>query len=1312
MKIMRILNYIYYTFLFLIINSLAFSQQKLVISEYMNISGNADGEWTEILITDNNVNLSGFKIRDNSDTESWRPAATFKSIPLWSNLHIGTIIVLNHRNSGTKLDVNPLDGYIELSLDNTEYFDLETDWMTGSMSINQSHDLVQIIDPAGNNLFCFGHSSQSGTPWTDFQAISTGWKLMYNGSLASASSVRVFPGNDLAGYNLGFDALKTNTVANKDYSKGMANKREAKDPDNTSNYSLWQSLREPVWDNPQATEIKFAGFNASILWTPVSWSLNADEGYMIVRVPESEINSMKLPVDGKIYNIGDHIEGGSGVVVGYKISFGNLLPFIDTTFVKAECGKSYVYYIFAYRYDADDQLKDNEYYGRGRAYNQTHYVKTLPLMKPLPAKPIITSNSGSHQFCEGEEIILKIQGAYTADVTFQWYKDGNKMPNSNSSSITITEAGQYTVGAKNIMSGCEELSEIFSVEILPVPVAKLYLVTQSGNIEITKDTTFYVCKDEDPSFNYPKLQLSGGSVLEWYFDDNLKTEEINEQFTVAAQKGKYFGKVKNGSCFDITPNVSIEYINYKLEISPQPLILDADVAKTGTITLTNNSNIDIVITEPAKFKITNPDFTFIDLQFPIIIPKGKTFEVKVEYNYSGKNVNDAYIQIVLECFTTYKADLRGGKTIPGEAKLSASPSSFDIGSIYQCSADTVVHKIKLESYGTIPAKIQVPPTTLDVKFTTTLPTEIINGESIEFGFTLQNKSEGKHTDTIQIVYATDQNSTKFDTLKIPINYEIVIPSLEFNKDNLVSIATCSDTAFYSFEVTNQNSLPVNINQNFTNTKVQITDLLPIKIDANSTKTIEIRAVSKADDNINEILHLEECSAYSEITFNLKKSNINVAVENNEIDLGTIPLCDNASTNFAINKLNVQGGSVKVKSIQAEEFILDIVVGESISSNKEVKVFYVGNKEGNIEEEITIIFEPCDYEVKFTAKANAIPPSFNLSKSEITRTDAKKDVEINETITITNNSPYQVKYSIYNTLPIISFQTSSFSLNPNLSDDFNIIIKPDSDDKEYYDTLTIVSEPCADTIARIPVHIKTSNNYASGTIKIDLPQAISGDVGETIIIPVKHTTNFDISKADISKLTYYFSYNGKQIYPQDAGLNSSSSFAYTMIFTEESINSATLQSLFTNQPPNQQAIDFNLTFLMLQTNEIVNNLKLDSVNVESKGKISVETDSTIINTNVDCDLTNRNIFIDNSSFSPIIEYKDNQINIEFNTAIDGKVDINLYNNSGELVQNNNFGSVNYGTYQTQLDVSKLISGVYFIEVKTPMGTFTKKIIIVR
>ena len=1309
MKIMKILNYI---FLFLIINSLAFSQQKLVISEYMNQSGAPDGEWTEILITDNNVNLSGFQIRDNSDTSSWRPIAIFKNIPLWSNLHIGTIIVLNHRSSGTKLDVNPLDGYIEVSLDNTDYFDLEPTWIDGSMSINQSHDLVQINDLTGNNIYCLGHSTQSGTPWTDFLAISTGWKMMYNGSLSNSYSLRVFPGNDLTDYNLGFDAGKTNTVANNSSSKGMANKRDASDPDNSSNYTLWQSLREPVWNNPQATEIKFAGFDASILWSPVSWTTNSDEGYMIVRVPSSQTSLMKLPVDGKIYKVGEFVEGGSGVVVGHKINFGNILPFIDTTFVNAECGKSYIYYIFAYRYDADDQGKDNEYYGRGRAYNQTNYVITPALMKPLPAKPVIASNSGLHQFCEGEEIILNIQGSYTADVTFEWYKDGNKISGATSASIKITEAGQYTAGVKNITSGCEELSDIFSVEILPVPTARLYLVTQTGNVVITEDTTFYVCKDEDPSFNYPKLQLAGGSVLEWYFDDRLKTEEINEQITVANQKGIYYGKVKNGNCTDKTPNVSIQYIDYKLGISPQPLILDADNSKTGTITLTNNSNIDIVITDPAKFKITNPDFAFVNLQFPIIIPKGKSIDVQVEYSYSGKNVNDAYILIVLECFTTYKADLRGGKITPGEAKLSASPNSFDIGSIYQCSSDTIMPKIKLESYGTIPAKIQVSPTTLDIQFTTTLPTEIINGESIEFAFTLQNKNEGKHTDTIKIIYATDQNSTKFDTIKVPINYEIVIPSLVFTKDNLVPIATCSDTAFYSLEVTNENTLPVTINDNFINPKVQITDALPITIEANQTKTIEIRAISDIDEIIAETLSYQECSASSDINFNLQKSNIKVAIENPDIDLGIIPFCDNSSTNYTTNKLKVSGGSVKVKSIQSENFILDIAEGEYINSDKDVKVYYTGTKAGEIEEEISIIFEPCDYEVKFTVKANAIPPSFNLSKSEIIRTDAQKDVELNETITITNNSPYQVKYSIYNTLPIITSQISSFSLDPNLSDDFNIIIKPDNEDTEYFDTLTIVSEPCADTIARIPVYIKTINNYAGGIIKIDMPQTKSGDVGKTIIIPIKHSVNFDISKADISKLTYFFSYNGKQIYPQGAELNSISSFAYTMIFTEESINSATLQSLFTDQPPNQQAIDFNLTFLMLQTNEIVNNLKLDSVKVESKGKISVETDSTIINTNVDCDLTNRNIFIDNSSFSPIIELNENKISIEFNTAIGGDVAINLYSNSGELVQNNNFGSVNYGTYQTQIDVSKLISGVYFIEVKTPMGTFTKKIIIVR
>jgi hypothetical protein len=79
------------------------SSQTVFISEYYNAVSPAY-EWTELIVVADNVTLSGYVLRDNVANfgmpNKWEGGVKFNDNALWRNLRSGTVIVINHRNSG------------------------------------------------------------------------------------------------------------------------------------------------------------------------------------------------------------------------------------------------------------------------------------------------------------------------------------------------------------------------------------------------------------------------------------------------------------------------------------------------------------------------------------------------------------------------------------------------------------------------------------------------------------------------------------------------------------------------------------------------------------------------------------------------------------------------------------------------------------------------------------------------------------------------------------------------------------------------------------------------------------------------------------------------------------------------------------------------------------------------------------------------------------------------------------------------------------------------------------------------------------
>jgi hypothetical protein len=497
--------------------------------------------------------------------------------------------------------------------------------------------------------------------------------------------------------------------------------------------------------------------------------------------------------------------------------------------------------------------------------------------------------------------------------------------------------------------------------------------------------------------------------------------------------------------------------------------------------------------------------------------------------------------------------------------------------------------------------------------------------------------------------------------------------------------------------------------------------LPILINPGHTEKLILRAISSINTTLNDNLELEPCNILQGIKFNIQKSNITVAAKDNNIDFGIIPLCTTQGNYETEGELIVTGGSISIKSIEnVGDFTADFSIDEIISGNHKFKIRYSGNQPGKVNGKIKITFDPCLYEVEFNITAENITPSVTLNPDNLIDYGVvKTSLNSSQNLTITNNAPFEVELNF-------AFSNPKFSLNPAnqnpikfksleskiiLIDFFSITEGIEEDG-----IVELLLTPC-DIKYSLNLKAITSNSTVSGILEVQMPDKISGKIGETVKLPIRVTPQeFELKEAKINKATYFFRYNGIQIYPNNAKSLNPAGWAIgsSVVLTENSLNSSTLVLNFNDlpNPLGNQWLDINLELLLLQSQIRNDMIYLDSIVFESAGKLIAKIDSTEIEILDNCELQNRNITFDNLNQVPKVNQKGDKLYIEFYTIADGDVSIKLVGVNGEVIHSKDYNDVKHGNYSTNFDISNLQSGVYFIEVRTPTGVFTQKVLILK
>ncbi len=345
-------------------------QTKVLINGYLNANLPIN-EWTELIVTGDNLDMRNYKIRDNNSTQTgWQSEQIFNNIPFWQHIRKGTVIMLYHRPNFHTLDIDPTDGYLQLDLFDAAYFNGGD--VSNTMNLAGPGDIVEILTPTFGHIHGVGHKTPQGAQWT----LMPTPKLNYEGGTVDGDAIYVCPGANIEDFDGPSSTTKT-AKSSVSITFGLPNACAG-----STNETFWKSLRQPYF-TPQTSVfssiVSGAPGSVTFSWLPATDTYPADNitGYIILRNTSNSF--LAPPSDGTSYLLGATI-GGATVVA--NIAGSGTTTFTDNTVMN---GNTYYYRVYAYRFN-DDNFNGNSYnVARGRAYNENDFVSVnWPGTNPLP----------------------------------------------------------------------------------------------------------------------------------------------------------------------------------------------------------------------------------------------------------------------------------------------------------------------------------------------------------------------------------------------------------------------------------------------------------------------------------------------------------------------------------------------------------------------------------------------------------------------------------------------------------------------------------------------------------------------------------------------------------------------------------------------------------------------------------------------------------------------------------------------------------------------------------------------------------------
>lgn len=1309
--------------------------QEILVSEYI-YSGPPTSEWTELIVVEDKPDLRGFTIRDNSSNENWVGGARFKDLPFWQNIRRGTIIVMRH--GGSAVDWNPDDGYLELSKEYSPLFEMYMDteeamWQDQAMNINMTHDMIQVRDASDDHVHVLAHMAGPSNLWNTIPNNKIGW----TSTLSTGQMVCVDPGANLEDYKAGLTSQKTSSSLQS--TLGRPNNK-------TANSDYWRSLRQPNWTNPQITNATLVNNkrHVKLTWNAAS-SISSDiEGYLIVRVEGS--NMSFRPVDGKIYTDNEVI--GNATIAGHVTDLTNTEFTDEFNGGSMPCGEEISYMVFPYRFNATDNPNqaswdDDPVNARGRSYNETEFARTnSPVKKELPPDIQISSAGNQTVFCANETGLLTAGLVDETKYNYRWEKVGDAGFSKSGTELVVSESGSYKLVLIDKESGCESESNIIMLEFIDSAEAFVTKISDV-NVNLERDTIINLCGDGSIKLLGLALPISGENSFEWLRDGNPTGNTGSEIEVTSANAGEYRLMVtRKGVCPDTSYAVIVNFAEIDFTIAPAQLDFDADASPQQDITITNNSEQQLIL-QAGDISITEddmiPNATFsvvapvIDKDNPLVIPAGGNQLITIEFTMTKFGEETATLTINNPCGESQSAGLRGFRQNTGQRLVEVIPDSIDFGTLLKGCDDSNDSTFTIFVSGDrdiLADTVIFNPNIVGINksFPAFFFKNPDDDKDNQVRFTLRTNLTGQLTDTIRIPF-NYLGETEKDTIKVIVTGNVIVPGVIFEPDSLdyTGRAACSATIDTFLTITNDDDYEYEIINQPVNPRLSIPGL-PIKLERNSKMTIPVRITIGDGSQFQTQIGYGPCAQSSPpIVVIPPKAELQVftpdsITETRNKCLQPGPAIFNVP--FEATPEAAYIGEI-IDDFDLPEIGLQINEGDIIEGETRFLLEIQETPEAAVLiDSIKFYIEPChDLRTIYVVFEWTEPKRLEVSETEFDFGTEPILTYDTRTFTVTNENPF-VPITIENVsvpapFTLISHQPADFSIQIDAdggTEQFEIAYPRDVAG-DFLDTLRVqVSEPCQ--YERKIALRGSAVDTTSMKVTISLPaNTVYGEIdGSDIRFPIiVEADKLNFATEEIN-MKAYLRHNPSVVKFDDVEQGSS-------------LESGTLTSAnIIEDTPGEVIVDsyFNsgglangewliLTGPALLGNTDRTDVVLDSVVFLPKRNLQIETgESGAIEVTGECDLQSRFLEV-NGDVSLYLEGSNPVTSPEvlvFSTVSEEITTLSLLNAEGVVVRELINQSLKPGEHRARLDISRISSGMYYAILRTGTVTRTLKISVVK
>jgi hypothetical protein len=1254
--------------------------QEVVVSEYMNATG-PDLEWTELFVVQDNLNMVGWIVHDNNGTQTARQGGVrLKDVPLWRNVRAGTIIVIWHRVMGNPrgTDDDPSDGFLELNLTNTAYFELVkfVEAPNNEMNIAESGDFIQILRADSSHVHGLGHFARPGGPYF-VDAPSP--KVNADTSLLGSNRTAAVVGRTLLAYNAGVS--KDSTAVIPIGTLGLPNElsfAQALTRRNV-NHFLWRETREPRFSQPPTiTLISQDARTQTIEWTPVVDPHPADEvtGVMILRDERHFAGFDPSSIrDGATFTVGQTI-GTARVVAMQSTKLGS--RFTDREGLA--CGGEYSYRIYAYRYAPDHRLtlaQTADTTARGRQWQTDQWAQSAIIRKPLPAKP--TLRSATTSICPGDTVSI-ISDARDAQLYF-WTVDGQPVTVTGTTRITVTQPGTYQLRIV-AEGGCEALSDPLRIDARP---AGTVAVSPSGSFTICRgDSVVLTATTAAPSYVWT---LNGTTIA------GATTGTL-----VARQDGNYQVRVVSGQgCPAVSSVISVRVLDPQFRFEP-PLLDFGDLGacesgRTAQTEVVNTGTTPITLTTsifPNGFTLVSP------AAGSVTVPPGGRHPVVVLFSPTGTGLFSGTATVNGQpCGARSTFTVRGQRT---QAVASVNVAQVDFGEFISCASNDGVREERtftIRNEGTEALTLQIPNVLPPFYLLPIANRTVQPGSSVDVVVQYRplSPAERNRGENQTISFPFVAGGCR-DTLRASLQASTFTPSIEFsNVDiNLGAVPGC-DTSFQSFvTVRNTGAVVVTLAHESGTLRVEG---MPATIQPGTETQIPVMVrlpfgFSGAFDQ-QAVLRSQPCNAPTTIRVRGSVITPSASFSQTGLDLGSVVMCDANRRRSSRVTLSVGDGvstTAVVSNVTVDApFFTDLRIGDTIRGSREVDVTYeplgVGTSTGAMRLEL----EPCGMVALVALSGTAQDASSTISTSFVdfgivpANTESiRRDVVITNTggIPIRIDSPPVTQpFRLVQSIPPLPAE-----LQAGESCVMSFTVQINDFDTPVTTSVDIVVRASSDCLQQYALNLSarsTAPGVLTGLV-LSVPQTLRGIAGNDVLVPLILTSTVPLSAQDALPTEVYLSYDPRLMRVVQGRFNGVDGTAAEVTPGKARVS---FESLTVGSP---------LVELLCKTYAapvLFTSIVVDSIVVQ--GAI-IERENGLLTLEGACDLENRGIGID-GSFQVQSSWQPGAFVVDVTTPTHDPTCIKIVDGLGNYVSGTqSFHSLRHVQYT--LPVLNISSGLYW------------------